>query len=230
MHLWPHSGKKQSSDSDRELSEQRLEEGREYLSIISLPEPCKIGGAHLTEALISRRSVRDFLYEKISIQQLSDLLWAACGVNLVRGTEEKRKYYFTNPTASNHREVSVYVFSDKGMFLYIPIRNELLQLGKHDHRKKLSNLPFVKKAALSLCIVSDIDKMVRHKGDTFRQQLYSSMDAGYVSQNIYLHCAANGLATCACGLIDREKISKILGLTNAKVMLVHPIGIIIEKQ
>ena len=194
-----------------------------------MPEPCKADGVPLNEALISRRSVRDFLYEKISVQQLSDLLWAACGVNLIKGTEEKKKYYFTNPTASNHREVSVYVFSDEGIFLYEPVRNELLQLSKHDRRKKLSNLPFVKKAAISLCIVSDIDKMVRHK-DTFRQQLYSSMDAGYVSQNIYLHCAANGLATCACGLIDREKISKILGLTNAKVMLVHPIGIKKEKQ
>lgn len=194
-----------------------------------MPEPCKTGDVPLTEALITRRSVRDFLYEKISIQQLSDLLWSACGVNLIKGTEEKKRYYFTNPTASNHREVSIFVFSDKGIFEYEPIRNELMQLSKFDRREKLSNLPFVKKAAVSLCIVSDIDKMIRHK-DTFRQQLYSSMDAGYVSQNIYLHCAVNGLATCACGLIDREKISKILGLTNAKVMLVHPIGIQKVKQ
>ena len=141
------------------------------------------------------------------------------------GEEDNKRYYFTNPTASNHREVSVYVFSDRGVFLYEPIQNVLQQICTRDRRNKLSNLSFVKKATLSLCIVSDIDKMVRHEGDTFRQQLYSSMDAGYVSENIYLHCAANGLATCACGLIDREKISKILGLTNAKVMLVHPVGI-----
>ena len=95
MHLWPHSGKKQSSDSNRELPEQRLEKDRKYLSIISLPAPCKTGGTLLAEALILRRSVRDFLYEKISLQQLSDLLWAACGVNLIKGTEEKKKYYFT---------------------------------------------------------------------------------------------------------------------------------------
>lgn len=157
------------------------------------------------------------------------MLWAACGVNHIKGEGKDARYYFTNPTASNHREVSVYVFSDKGFFLYDAIENKLLQIDCHDRRKKLSDLPFVKKAAISLCIVSDIDKMVRHT-DSFRQQLYSSMDAGYVSQNIYLHCAANGLATCACGLIDREKISKMLGLTNAKVMLVHPIGIKKEKQ
>ena len=170
------------------------------------------------------------MFEKITIQQLSDLLWAACGVNQIKGEEEKKRYYFTNPTASNHREVSVYVFSDKGIYLYEPIRNELLQISTHDRINKLSNLSFVKKAAVSLCIVSDIDKMVQHSGDTFRQQLYSSMDAGYVSENIYLHCAANGLATCACGLIDRERITKILGLSNAKVMLVHPIGIKKEKK
>ncbi len=229
MYLWPHSGKKQPGDSNRELPEQRLEGEKKYLSIISLPEPCKTGGAPLSEALTSRRSVRDFLYEKITLQQLSDLLWASCGINLIKGADDKQRYFFTNPTASNHREVSVYVFSDSGIYVYGPIRNELLQLSKHDRRNKLSSLAFVKKASISLCIVSDIEKMVRHK-DRFRRQLYSSMDAGYVSQNIYLHCAANGLATCACGLIDREKISKILGLTNAKVMLVHPIGIKKEKR
>lgn len=229
MHFWPHHSKEQSSVGKGELSGLIVKQGKAYKAAIPLPEPKKAGEAALAEALFSRRSIRDFRFDKISLQQLSDLLWAACGVNLIRGEEDNKRYYFTNPTASNHREVSVYVFSDKGIFLYEPIQNVLLQLSTRDRRNKLSNLSFVKKAALSLCIVSDIDKMVRHKGDTFRQQLYSSMDAGYVSENIYLHCAANGLATCACGLIDREKISKILGLTNAKVMLVHPIGIKKEK-
>ena len=188
-----------------------------------------MGEATLADALSSRRSIRDFRFDKISLQQLSDLLWAACGVNQIRVEEDNKRYYFTNPTASNHREVSVYVFSDKGIFLYEPIQNVLFQLGTRDCRNKLSNLSLVKKAALSLCIVSDIDKMVRHKGDAFRQQLYSSMDAGYVSENIYLHCAANGLATCACGLIDRDQIAEWIGLPNIRVMLVHPIGIKKEK-
>ena len=225
MHFWPHHSKEQSSVGKGELSESAVKEGKTYKVTLPLPEPKKEGDISLAEALFSRRSIRDFKFDKISLQQLSDLLWAACGVNLIMGEEDNKRYYFTNPTASNHREVSVYVFSDRGVFLYEPIQNVLQQICTRDRRNKLSNLSFVKKATLSLCIVSDIDKMVRHEGDTFRQQLYSSMDAGYVSENIYLHCAANGLATCACGLIDREKISKILGLTNAKVMLVHPVGI-----
>lgn len=230
MHFWPHHSKEQPSVGKGELSEPAVKEGKAYKVTIPLPEPKKASNSTLAAALSSRRSIRDFRFEKISLQQVSDLLWAACGVNLIRGEEDNRRYYFTNPTASNHREVSVYLFSDKGIFLYEPIRNRLLQLSTRDKRNKLSNLSFVKKAALSLCIVSDIDKMVRHRGDAFRQQLYSSMDAGYVSENIYLYCAANGLATCACGLIDREKITKILGLTNAKVMLVHPIGFQKEKK
>ena len=194
-----------------------------------MPEPRKGNCAALVEALKSRRSIRNFSCEKISDQQLSDLLWAVCGVNKVKGEGENLHYYFTNPTASNHQEVSVYVFTDKGIFLYESIKNALCQISRRDKRKKLSDIPFVKKAALSLCIVSDIDKMVRHP-DTFRQQHYSSLDAGYVSENTYLHCAANGLATCACGLINRDKIAKWIGLPNIRVMLVHPIGIKKENQ
>lgn len=229
MYFRPHRCKEQSSVGNGELSEPIIKEKKAYNATIRLPEPKKVGEATLADALSSRRSIRDFRFDKISLQQLSDLLWAACGVNQIRVEEDNKRYYFTNPTASNHREVSVYVFSDKGIFLYEPIQNVLFQLGTRDCRNKLSNLSLVKKAALSLCIVSDIDKMVRHKGDAFRQQLYSSMDAGYVSENIYLHCAANGLATCACGLIDRDQIAEWIGLPNIRVMLVHPIGIKKEK-
>lgn len=59
----------------------------------------------------------------------------------------------------------------------------------------------------------------------FRRNLYSSMDIGYVSENIYLYSAANNMATCACGQIAREELSQLLNFSNAKVMLVHPIRI-----
>lgn len=193
-----------------------------------LPSPNFSGGMTLAEAISNRRSLRYFICNKISDQMLSNLLWSACGVSSIKGDEDDINYLFTNPTASNHQEISVYAFMEDGTFLYVPKSNELLQIDDKDHRRELSQIPIVKKAAISLCLVSDIDKMV-HYADTFRQQLYSSMDTGYVSENIYLFCAANGLATFACGLIDREKIKELLGLTNARVMLVHPIGIRKEK-
>ena len=201
-----------------------LKEKKPYKATISLPKPANASNVSLVEALSSRRSIREFLPEKISLQQLSDLLWAACGVNMIGEEERGKIFFFTNPTASNHCEILVYVFSDNGIFLYDPKDNTLLKISSHDRRKYLSRLSFVGEAPLSLCIVSDIDKMIPHRGDAFRQQLYSSIDAGYVSENIYLHCAANGLATCACGIINREEISKWLGLPNIRVMLVHPVG------
>lgn len=197
-------------------------EDNKVLQAISLPTPQQKRG--LFDALRSRRSLRSFLFENISDQELSNLLWAACGVNKEKQSDEGIRYFYTNPTASNHQEVSVYVFTQSGVYLYEPINNELHQLLEGDFRKQLSEIPFVKKAMVSLCIVSDMSKMVHHT-DTFRRQLYSAMDVGYVSENLYLYCAASRLATCACGLIDRVGIAKLLGLENARVMLVHPIGV-----
>lgn len=105
----------------------------------------------------------------------------------------------------------------------ISIKNCLLQIKKKDYRSKLSKLEIIQKSEINLCLVSDLSKMIRFD-DHFRRDMYSSLDVGYVSENIYLYCAANNLATCACGLIDRETILKILGLSSDKAFLVHPIG------
>ena len=192
-------------------------------SIIELPKPNTTGGMSLADALSKRRSARNFLFERICDQQLSDLLWSACGISLKRRSGDEVKYLHTNPTACNHQEVKVYVFMHEGVFLYDSTKNCLLQIKKKDYRKKLSKQQFIQKSEISLCLVSDISKMIRFD-DSFRKELYSPMDVGYVSENIYLYCAANNLVTCACGLIYRDKITKILGLNNARVMLVHPIG------
>jgi SagB-type dehydrogenase family enzyme len=177
----------------------------------------------LADALSQRRSVRNFLFERISDQQLSDLLWSACGISSERKSGDEVKYLHTNPTACNHQEVRVYVFMHEGVFLYDSTKNCLMQIKKKDCRENLSKQKFIQKSAISLCLVSDVSKMIRFD-DSFRRELYSPMDVGYVSENIYLYCAANNIATCACGQIYRDKIAKILGLNNARVMLVHPIG------
>lgn len=220
MRFWPFKRSEQQSIQQAIPSCTRREK---IYSIIELPKPNTQGGMSLADALRQRRSVRNFLFERISDQQLSDLLWSTCGISSERKSGDEVKYLHTNPTACNHQEVMVYVFMHEGVFLYDSIKNCLLQIKKKDCRKNLSKQQFIQKSAISLCIVSDISKMIRFD-DNFRKELYSPMDVGYVSENIYLYCAANNLATCACGLINRDKIVKILGLNNAKVMLVHPIG------
>ena len=93
-----------------------------------------------------------------------------------------------------------------------------------DNRSILGKLPFFRKAPISFCLVANMNKMVRYNKDEFRINLYSAMDTGYVSQNIYLYCAARKLATVACGMINRSEIGEFLCLQNAKVMLVHTVG------
>lgn len=220
MRFWPLKRSQQQSIQQAIPSSMKREK---VYSIIELPKPNITGGLPLADALRQRRSVRNFLFERISDQQLSDLLWAACGISSERKSGDEVKYLHTNPTACNHQEVMVYVFMHGGVFLYDPTKNCLLQIKKKDYRKNLSKQQFIQKSAISLCIVSNISKMVRFD-DSFRREMYSPMDVGYVSENIYLYCAANNLATCACGLIYRDEIAKILGLNNARVMLVHPIG------
>jgi len=200
-----------------------------FIAEINLPKPEDRDGMSLETALRNRRSSRYYKYDSLTLQQLSNILWAACGVSFSKDVDGTVKYLFTNPTASNHQEVKLYVFNEEGAYLYEPVSNTLCQVCVGDYRKELSKMPIVRKSSVTLCIVSDIDKMVHHT-DSFRRQLYSSMDCGYVSENIYLHCAANGLATCACGLIERERISEILSLGNSKVMLLHPIGIKNNKE
>lgn len=219
MRFWPFKRSEQQSIQQAIPSSTRREK---VYSIIELPKPNTQGGMSLADALRQRRSVRNFLFERISDQQLSDLLWSACGVSYEKNDDEV-KYLHTNPTACNHQEVLIYVFMHEGVFLYDSVKNHLLQIKTKDYRGLLSKLEIIHKSEINLCLVSDLSKMI-HFDDHFRRDMYSPMDVGYVSENIYLYCAANNLATCACGLIDRDKIMKILGLNRAKVFLVHPIG------
>ena len=73
--------------------------------------------------------------------------------------------------------------------------------------------------------MANYDRMKVFKEKETRD-FYASVDAGYVSQNIYLFCAANNLGTVACGGIDREGLQKTLELSNGRVILAHPVGLI----
>jgi len=196
----------------------------EIIQTIELPAPQEKSNITLHDALLSRRSIRYIQKTPIPIETLSNLLWSACGVSQIKIAKDGGKsYLFTNPTASNHQEVEVYVFTTDGVYRYNAIQHALQMLLKGDHRNELGKLPMYKMAPVSLCLVSNIGKMVHHTDEN--RSIYSCMDIGYVSQNIYLHCTANNLATCACGMIAHEGITTLLGLQESRVMLVHPIGL-----
>jgi len=188
---------------------------------IALPAPRRHGGLPLMDALDRRRSVRSWSDADISDQQLADLLWASFGINNgkpLMGDPGLR----TAPTARNHQEIELYVFLRSGIYRYDAGKNALTLVREGDHRPKAGMQEFFAQTPLSVCVAADYDKMTAYTPE--KKDFYSAVDAGYVSQNIYLYCAAAGLATVACGRIDRDSLGKLLHLGEGRAILSHPIG------
>ena len=177
---------------------------------IELPQPQKTGGMPLMEALSNRKSTREFSTEKrLSAQQLSDLLWASCGYN--------REDKLTIPTALNRQEVSVYVITPEGAWLYAAKENKLIQVTDKDVRDYAAAQDYAKTALLNIAIVSD-KALMDH-------DIFAGTAAGAVMQNIYLWCASNEIGTVTRGSFDGANLAKALGLKETqRVILVQTVG------
>jgi len=181
---------------------------------IKLVPPQKKGGMPLMEALANRKTNRDYSQQELTAQQLSNLLWAAAGVNREDG---KR----TAPTARNAQEIEIYVLNKEGAYLYLPKEHLLKLVAAGDHRDKGASQEHFQQCPLMLIFVANYDKM-----DGFSEEaiaMYSGTDAGNISQNVYLYCASEGLATCALGSIHRDKLQKLLNY-NGKAILGQSVG------
>lgn len=188
---------------------------------ITLPTPAKSGGTPLSEALSMRKSIREFdLSRNLTIQQVSDLLWSAAGINRADG-------HTTNPTALNSQEIAVYLFDKNGVYQYDRQNNRLSRVAEGDHRPLVAGTKeftqdFVLDAPVSLVMVADIDKFER--GGDMRLVL-GACDAGIVTENINLYCAANGLATVTRATMDQKGIVALLGLRESQIPLLNnPVG------
>jgi len=187
---------------------------------IQLPKPELDKGKSLMECLQKRHTTRNFTAEKLDNQKIANILWAANGLNR---PEENR---YTAPTAMNMQELSLYIAKGDGLYFYNPIDNSLEKLLNNDIRKETGTQVFVGKGDFELIIVADITKMGKVQ-DPARYQFYAGRDAGYISQNIYLICASEGLGTVARGSFDNYKIVKLMKLDKNKfITLVHTIGYI----
>lgn len=175
------------------------------------------GGKPLMQVLKERKTERDFLPDKLSLQTLSDLLWAACGIN--REESSKR----TAPTANNWQEISLYVAMQEGLYLYDPMQNQLILIMPEDIRGYSSRQDFSKTAPLVLIFVSDFSRM----GDVALEKkiFNSATDTGYISQNVYLFAASEGLSTVVVGSLEKEALENMMGLRpEQKVILTQSVG------
>ncbi len=186
--------------------------GEEEAKIITLKAPQLDLGLPVMQALNQRKSVREYSDKEIDLQTLSNLLWAANGVNRSDG---KR----TAPSAMNRQEIEIYVCQKDGAYHYQAAENILKQVSTEDCR--LRNAP------ITLILVSDTTKAPNIPG----VKDWGLIDGGIVSQNISLFASGMGLATVPQGSMPREKFTKILKLKKGfNLVLNHPIGYPKEEQ
>ena len=185
--------------------------------VIKLLPPQTDKGKPLMTVLKNRKSGREFSPEKLPMNVLSNLLWAACGVN------RPGEGYRTAPSAVNWQEIDVYVALQEGLYLYDANTSVLAQVLPQDIRALTGKQAFVKDAPVNLIYVADLSKMGRSTEED--KNFYSAADTGFISQNVYLYCASEGLSTVVRGLFDREGLSKVMNLRpEQKIILTQTVG------
>jgi SagB-type dehydrogenase family enzyme len=184
---------------------------------IKLPAPRMAGGMPLMQALAARSSSRAFSDADLPLQLLSDLLWAADGIN--RPDSGKR----TAPSANNVQNIDIYAALKSGLYLYDAKENVLKTVLTEDVRGSTGSQEFVNTVPLDIIYVADFAKFTRGTEET--KSFYSAAHVGFIAENVYLFCASEGLATVVRGMVDKEALAKVMKLgADQKVMLAQSVG------
>jgi SagB-type dehydrogenase family enzyme len=191
---------------------------------IKLPIPQKDLDFPLMKALEKRRSTRKWKDEPLSDQELSNLLWAACGVTKEETKRSKSKR--TAPSACNSQEIRIYVAMKNGLFLYDEKDHQLVQILSKDIRENIGTQKMMRSAPVGLIYVSDYSKMTNFLfRDDEQRWFFSGTDVGFISQNVYLYCAAAKLNTVVLGLVNRDKLHEFMRLKEReKVVYTQVVG------
>jgi len=210
------------------------EQPAQRVAEILLPLPRPKSGVVLEEALLNRRSVREWAPEPLELEDLSLLLWAAQGI-----TEFTGWYRRTAPSAGATYPLEVYVvvgeqgvrngtsYLEAGVYKYNPLRHSLTLVKGGDLRRELWEAAlrqdWVRDAPASIVICAVYERTTRRYGE--RGYRYVHMEAGHAGQNIYLQAAALGLGTVAVGAFDDEAVARIVGAQRGETPLyIFPVG------
>lgn len=186
------------------------------LNIIRLPAPQSQGGLPLMDALKQRQSTREFRTNALPLPVFSDLLWAAFGIN--RPGNQHR----TAPSTMNLQEIELYVATADGLYLYEAEPHQLRPVRAGDLRAQTTGQEPLRQAPIALILVADHARMTKAKPDD--RAFYAAIDAGFISQNIYLYCASAGLATVVHDL-DRAPLAKAMQLRpEQKIVIAQAVG------
>jgi nitroreductase len=183
---------------------------------VQLLKPQTATGNAMLKVLEKRRSSREFAPDPLPVAVLSSLLWAAFGINRPDG---KR----TAPSARNRQEIDIYVAAPEGLYLYDAKANVLQPILAGDIRGLTGTQGYVKQAAVNLVYVADTAKMGEMTAET--RALWMGADTGCIAENVYLYCAAEGLATVVRASIDRPALAKAMKLRpEQEITLAQSVG------
>lgn len=187
-------------------------------AVLELPRPTQEGGTPLMQALAERQSAREFSEEPLPPQVLSDLLWAAFGIN--RPDSGGR----TAPSALNAQEIDVYAALASGLYIYDPKAHALRLVAEVDARRVTGFQDFVDRAPLDLVYVAD-QAHIEAAVPAEQRMLYAGVSAGAIVENVYLFAASAGLATVVRALFDHDALASALRLSSKEsVLLAQTVG------
>jgi SagB-type dehydrogenase family enzyme len=183
---------------------------------VPLPKPDMQGGKPLMQALSERKSQREFDAKELPRQVLSNLLWAAYGVNRPDGRR-------TAPSAMNRQTVEIYAVLKEGAYVYDAAHQQLLPVTTGDLRAATGTQDFAGQAPLNLVYVADYAKL--GSSPETDKALYTGAETGFIGQNVYLYCASEGLATVIRASVNREALARALKLRpEQRIVLAQTVG------
>ncbi|MBU2635633.1 MAG: SagB/ThcOx family dehydrogenase [Bacteroidetes bacterium] len=192
---------------------------------ISLPKPKLAGKLSLEETISKRRTVRSFSNKPISIEELSQLLWACQGIT---STDGKR----TAPSAGALYPLEVFAVAgnvkdlDPGIYRYIPESHSMQLIAKGDHRRSLAGAALGQEqiitASVDILISVVYERLSRKYGD--RSVRYAHIEVGHAAQNVLLQAQSLGLGVCPIGAFHDDKVKKVLQLKDEEPIYILTVG------
>lgn len=194
--------------------------------VLSLPAPQTELTFPLMKALETRRTTRKWADAPVPQQEVSNLLWAAGGITKRKTGRVKSKR--TVPSACNAQEIRIYVLMETGVYVYDEERHALTRTRSGDIRQHIGTQKMMRSAPLGLVFVADLSRMTSpFLRGAEAQRFCAWVDTGYISQNVYLYCAAAGLATTVISLVNRDALHALMQLQeHEKIVLTQAVGLL----
>jgi SagB-type dehydrogenase family enzyme len=206
-----------------EVFKQVIYEGTE----IKLPQPRLDSEASVEEVIYRRRSIREYAQEALSLEDVSQLLWAAQGIT------ESPGFRRTAPSAGGTYPLEVYLVAGKvaglgeGVYHYNPEKHSITRIKSGDFREELQegglNQEWIGRAAVNLVFTAVYERTTQVYGE--RGVRYVHLEAGHAAQNVYLQAVSLDLGTVTVGAFDDKKVLEVLNATEDEVPLyIMPVG------